>query len=71
MITYGELFALGVFACMAGYIMYLQHLLKKAEHKRYFLEMVIVDVLEGNVTIRKTEDGFTVNKTKRMVDGEA
>ena len=65
MISYVELMVLVVYAAMAGYIMYLQHKLKGSEQKRYFLEMVIVDVLEGNVEIRRADNGFTIHKTER------
>ena len=65
MISYGELFVLAVYAAMAGYIVYLQHKLKESDKKRYFLEMVIVDVLEGNVEIRRADNGFTIHKTER------
>jgi hypothetical protein len=71
MISYVELFVLAVYAAMAGYIVYLQHLLKKANGKRHFLEMVIVDVIEGNVTIRREQDGFSIHKTERKTAGEA
>jgi len=53
MISYVELFVLVVFVSMGVYISYLHHRLKESDRKRYFLEMVIVDVLEGNVEIRK------------------
>lgn len=71
MISYVELMVLVVYAAMAGYIMYLQHKLKGSEYKRYFLERVIVDVIEGNVSIRREQDGFSIHKTERTVDGEA
>lgn len=70
MISYVELMVLVVYAAMAGYIMYLQHKLKASEQKRYFLEMVIVDVLEGNVEIRRADNGFTIHKTERQVARE-
>jgi hypothetical protein len=71
MISYGELFVLAVYAAMAGYIMYLQHKLKASDRKRYFLETVIVDVLEGNITIRRERDGFSIHKAEQEVNGEA
>ena len=70
MITYAELLALSVFVGMGCYISYLRYKLKASEHKRYFLEMVIVDVLEGNVEIRRADNGFTIHKTERQVAGE-
>jgi hypothetical protein len=71
MISYVELFVLVVYAAMAGYIVYLQSRLKASENKRRFLEMVIVDVIEGNVNIRREQDGFSIHKTERTVDGKA
>jgi hypothetical protein len=71
MITYVELLVLVVYAAMAGYIVYLQSRLKASENKRRFLEMVIVDVIEGNVSIRREQDGFSIHKTERTVNGEA
>ena len=71
MISYVELLVLVVYAAMAGYIVYLQSRLKASDNKRRFLEMVIVDVIEGNVSIRREQDGFSIHKTKRTVDGEA
>jgi hypothetical protein len=71
MISYVELFVLVVYAAMAGYIVYLQSRLKASENKRRFLEMVIVDVIEGNVSIRREQDGFSIHKTERTVNGEA
>ena len=71
MITYVELLVLAVYAAMAGYIVYLQSQLKEVNRKRHFLEMVIVDVIEGNVSIRRERDGFSIHKTERTVDGKA
>jgi hypothetical protein len=71
MISYGELFVIMVFVGMGVYISYLRHILVASERKRYFLETVIVDVLEGNVTIRRERDGFSVHKTEQEVNGEA
>jgi hypothetical protein len=71
MITYVELLVLAVYAAMAGYIVYLQSQLKEVNRKRHFLEMVIVDVIEGNVSIRREQDGFSIHKTERTVNGEA
>jgi hypothetical protein len=71
MITYAELMAMLVFVGMGVYISYLRHMLISSERKRYFLETVIVDVIEGNVTIRRERDGFSVHQTKREVNGEA
>ncbi len=70
MISYVELFVLVVFVSMGVCISYLHHRLKESDRKRYFLEMVIVDVLEGNVEIRRADNGFTVHKTERTVNGE-
>jgi hypothetical protein len=68
MITDAELLALSVFVGMGCYISYLRHRLRTSEHKRYFLEMVIVDVLEGSVEIRKVDNGFTIHKTEQTVN---
>lgn len=70
MITYAELMALSVFVGMGCYISYLRYKIKASENKRYFLEMVIVDVIEGNVSIRRERDGFSIHKTERQVTGE-
>lgn len=70
MITYAELIVMFVFVGMGCYISYLRHRLRASEHKRYFLEMVIVDILDGNATIRRERDGFSIHKTERQVTGE-
>ena len=71
MLTDLELLTVGVFVGMGVYISYLRDKLRASEYKRYFLERVIVDVIEGNVSIRREQDGFSVHKTERTVDGEA
>ena len=71
MLTFAELMAMMVFVGMGVYISYLRGILKSSEQKRYFLETVIVDVLEGNVEIRRADNGFTIHKTERTVNGEA
>jgi hypothetical protein len=71
MISYGELFVIMVFVGMGVYISYLRHILVASERKRYFLETVIVDVLDGKVELRRVDDGFTIHKTERTVNGEA
>jgi|LauGreDrversion4_2_1035121.scaffolds.fasta_scaffold106867_5 hypothetical protein len=70
MITYAELLALSVFVGMGCYISYLRYKLTTSEQKRYFLETVIVDVCEGNVTIRRERDGFSIHKTERQTVGK-
>jgi hypothetical protein len=67
MITDAELLAMAVFVGMGVYISYLRHRLMSSERKRYLLEMVIVDVLEGTVEIRRADNGFTIHKTEQEV----
>lgn len=67
MITYAELFALTVFACMAGYIMYLQNELKKSNRAGELLTMILHDVATGQVEIERTEDGIHIRKDNREV----
>ena len=71
MISYAEMLVIMVFVGMGVYISYLRHILTVSERKRYFLETVIVDVLEGNVTIRRERDGFSIHKAEQEVNGEA
>lgn len=68
MISYVELMVLVVYAAMAGYIMYLQHQLKKAHKAGEFLTMVLHDMACGNVKIERTEHGIKVMRPN--VDGE-
>jgi hypothetical protein len=67
MITDAELLAMIVFVGMGLYISYLRHRLMSSEKKRYLLEMVIVDLLEGTVEIRRADNGFTIHKTEQEV----
>jgi hypothetical protein len=60
MISYAELLIGVVYFAMAGYIMYLQHQLKKAHKAGEFLTMVLHDMASGNVIIERTEDGIKV-----------
>ena len=60
MISYAELLVGVVYFAMAGYIMYLQHQLKKAHKAGEFLTMVLHDMASGNVIIERTEDGIKV-----------
>lgn len=60
MITYVELMVLAVYAAMAGYIMYLQHQLKKAKHACEMLAMVLRDMVNGDVEIERTDDGIHI-----------
>jgi hypothetical protein len=60
MISYAELLIGVVYFAMAGYIMYLQHQLKKANKAGEFLTMVLHDMASGNVIIERTEDGIKV-----------
>lgn len=60
MITYVELMVLVVYAAMAGYIMYLQHQLKKSNQAGALLTMLIHDMVQGEVEIERTEDGIRV-----------
>lgn len=64
MISYVELMVLVVYEAMAGYIMYLQHQLKKAHKAGEFLTMVLHDMACGNVKIERTEHGINL-----FVDG--
>lgn len=70
MISYGELFALIVYACMAGYIMYLQHQLKKSNKAGAMLTMILHDIASGEVEIKGAGDGFSIAR-KRQDVGEA
>jgi len=70
MISYAELFALAVYAAMAGYIMYLQHIVKRASDKTDFLQLVLVDICDGKVDIRRTRHGFAISKKQQAVNGE-
>jgi hypothetical protein len=66
MITYAELFALLVFGCMAGYIMYLQHQLSKAMRAGELLTMILHDIACGEVEIERTDDGIRIIKDNRQ-----
>lgn len=67
MISYTELMVLAVYAAMAGYIVYLQHQLKKAQHAGAFLTMVLHDMVNGDVEIERTSDGIRIRKDDREV----
>ena len=60
MITYVELMVFIVYAAMAGYIMYLQHQLKKSNQAGALLTMLIHDMVEGDVEIERTDDGIRI-----------
>jgi hypothetical protein len=60
MISGVELVILLVYIGMAGYIVYLQDKLKKADRFGAFMAALVHDVMHDRVTIHKTEDGFTV-----------
>lgn len=60
MITYVELMVFIVYAAMAGYIMYLQHQLKKSNQAGALLTMLIRDMVEGDVEIERTSDGIRI-----------
>ncbi len=60
MITYVELMVFIVYAAMAGYIMYLQHQLKKSNQAGALLTMLIHDMVQGDVEIERTDDGIRV-----------
>jgi hypothetical protein len=60
MITYVELMVFVVYAAMAGYIMYLQHQLKKSNQAGALLTMLIRDMVEGDVEIERTDDGIRI-----------
>lgn len=61
MISYVELMVFIVYAAMAGYIMYLQYQLKKANNE--FLTRVLHDMACGNVKIERTDDGEQCTRT--------
>ncbi len=64
--TIGEIIVGAVYFAMAGYIMYLQHIVKKASDKTDFLQLVLVDVCDGKVDIRRTRNGFAISKRERI-----
>ena len=70
MISYVELMVLVVYAAMAGYIMYLQHQLKKAHKAVAMLTMILHDIASGEVEIKGASDGFSIAR-KRQDVGEA
>lgn len=63
MISYAELMVLVVYAAMAGYIMYLQHQLKKAHKAGEFLTRVLHAMSCSNVKIERTDDGEQCTRT--------
>jgi hypothetical protein len=62
MISTVELAVLLVYIGMALYIVYLQDKLKKSERFGSFLAMLVQDVVNGDVEIHKTTDGFQVKR---------
>jgi len=60
MISGVELVVLLVYIGMAGYIVYLQDKLKKADRFGQFMASILHDVIEQRVEVHKTPDGFTV-----------
>ncbi len=67
MITYVELLLGVVYFAMAGYIMYLQHQLKKSNHAGEMLTMILHDIATGQVEIARTDDGIRIRKDNRQV----
>jgi len=67
-LTIGEMIVGAVYFAMAGYIMYLQHQLKKAHKAGEFLTMVLHDMASGNVIIERTEDGIKVMRPATGAD---
>lgn len=63
MISTVELVVLLVYLGMAVYIVHLQDRLKKSERFGSFMAGLLHDVVEGNVEVHKTKDGFTVKHT--------
>ena len=70
MISYVELMVLVVYAAMAGYIIYLQHQLKKAHKAVAKLMMILHDIASGEVEIKGASDGFSIARKRKNV-GEA
>ena len=69
-LTIGEMIVGVVYFAMAGYIMYLQHIVKRASDKTDFLQLVLVDICDGKVDIRRTRHGFAISKKQQAVNGE-
>ena len=69
-LTIGEMIVGAVYFAMAGYIMYLQHIVEKVSSKTDFLQLVLVDVCDGKVDIRRTRNGFAISKKQQAVNGE-
>lgn len=67
MITYVELLVGAVYFAMAGYIMYLQHQLKKSNCAGKMLTMILHDIATGQVEIERTNDGIRIRKDNRQV----
>jgi len=69
MISYAELFALAVYAAMAGYIMYLQHKRKQADEHIHRITMLLHGVALGELKLEVHKDGFSISR-KREDTGE-
>ncbi len=65
-LTIGEMIVGAVYFAMAGYIMYLQHVVQRVSNKTDFLQLVLVDVCDGKVDIRRTQNGFAISKRERI-----
>lgn len=64
MISYVELMVFVVYACMAGYIMHLQHQLKKSKEAGAMLTMILHDIASGEVEIKGEGDGFSIARKR-------
>lgn len=62
MITFGELFALFIYACMAGYIMYLQHKLSNANRAGMAMAQLLHDVASGEAKVDITKHGILISR---------
>ena len=69
MISYAELFALAVYAAMAGYIMYLQHKRKESDEHVHRITMLLHGVALGELKLEVHKDGFSISR-KREDTGE-
>lgn len=67
MISYGELFALFIYSCMAGYIMYLQHKRKEAEHHVGKLTLLLHGIALGELKLEVHEHGFSISRKREDV----
>ena len=64
MISYVELMVLVVYAAMAGYIIYLQHQLKKAHKSAAMMMMILHDIASGEVEIKGASDGLSIARKR-------